>query len=130
MSTGRTQAGSSWTATSACRILPLVRPVGSGRLKHAKLVAVRVGQDVPAPSVLGDRLLREDPGAKADEPARLRFKLAGAQIEVNAVLALLVFRNPLQEDLGALAMGGQQALVAAGGHTVPDIAECGGPELC
>src|ERR1700733_7825790 len=107
----------------------LAGPVRGGRLKHAKFVAVRVGHDVPAPSVFGDRLLSEHPGAQADEPAGLRLKLAGAQIEMNPVLGLLGLRNPLQEDLRALAMGGQEALIAASGHAVPDVAEHGGPEL-
>ena len=84
---------------------------------------------MPAPSVFGDRLLSEYPGAQADEPAGLRPEFAGAQIEMNPVLALLGLRNPLQEDLRPLAMGGQEALIAAGSHAVPDIAQHGGPEL-
>jgi len=89
----------------------LAGPVRGRRLKHAKLVAVRVGHDVPAPSVFADRLLSEHPGAKADEPAGLRLKFAGAQIEMNPVLALAWPPEP-----------------AAGGSPRPDHGRAGGSD--
>src|ERR1700722_11400780 len=107
----------------------LAGPIRGGRPKEAKLVVVTGGHDVPAPSVLRARLLGEHPGAQADEPAGLRLQFRGAQIEMNPVLALLGLRNPLQEDLRALAVSRQKALIAARGHTVPDVAQDGGPEL-
>ena len=49
---------------------------------------------------------------------------------MNPVLALLAFEDLLQEYLGAPAIGWQQALIAAGGDAVPDIAQYAGPEFC
>jgi len=85
---------------------------------------------VPAPSSLSDRLLRNDLGTKADEPLRLRLKIAGAKIEVNPVLAVLVLGDLLQKNLRARTICWQQALIEASGDAVPDIPECAGPEFC
>jgi hypothetical protein len=99
-------------------------------LQHAELVAVWISQDVPAPSGLADRLPRQEPGAKADEPVYLRLKVACAQVEMNPVLAALVLGDLLQENLGASAIGWQQALIATGGNAVAHITQDARPEFC
>ena len=59
---------------------------------------------MPAPSVLGEGLLREDLGAKAGNSFRLWLKIARTQVKMNPVLRMLVIGHLLQKDLGALAM--------------------------
>ena len=93
-------------------------------------VAVWDQPDAPAPFGLVDRLLRQDLGAKADEPVRLRPKFARARVEMNPVLPALVLRDLLQENLGALAVGWQQALIAAGGNATANEAQYAHPEFC
>jgi site-specific DNA recombinase len=68
---------------------PLIPPQRGWWLQDAELIAIRVGQNVPAPSGLGDRLLRQYPGAQAHQPLRLGLQVASAQVEVDPVLALL-----------------------------------------
>src|SRR5579863_2250298 len=65
----------------------------------AELVAVRVGQDVPAPSGLADRLIGQERGAKAQQPLQFRLKVASTQVQVHPVLAVLTLGDPLQQDL-------------------------------
>src|SRR6185437_2576409 len=81
------------------------QPVRSWWLQHAKLVAVWVGKDVPAPPRLADRPLRQDLGTNAEQSLLLRLKVARAQVEVNPVLAVLTLGNLLQKNLGALDSG-------------------------
>jgi hypothetical protein len=107
----------------------LVRPVRSWWLQHAEFVAIRIGQDMPAPAVLGDGLPGENLGTQAGNPFRLRLEIARAQVEMNAVLGVLTPGHPLQEDLGAFAIGRQQRLIAACGNAVTDIPQHAGPEF-
>src|SRR6185437_12158091 len=106
------------------------QPVRSWWLQHAKLVAVWVGKDVPAPSRLADRPLRQDLGTNAQQSLHLRLKVARAQVEVNPVLAVLTLGNLLEKNLGALAICWQQALIAASSNAVADVPQRSGPELC
>jgi site-specific DNA recombinase len=72
--------------------------VRSWWLQHAKLVAVWVGKDVPAPSRLADRPLRQDLGTNAEQSLHLRLKVARAQVEVNPVLAVLTLPHMLSTN--------------------------------
>ena len=85
---------------------------------------------MPAPSVLGEGLLREDLGAKAGNSFRLWLKIARTQVKMNPVLRMLVLGHLLQKDLGALAICWQQRLIAASGNAVPGIPQHAGPEFC
>ena len=67
-----------------------------------------ISQEAPAPSGLVDRLHRQDLGARADEPVRLRLKFACARVEMNPVLPALVLRDLLQENLGAWPSAGSR----------------------
>jgi hypothetical protein len=106
----------------------LARPVRRWRLQDAELVAVGVSQDVPLPPGLPDRFPGQDPGPEAGNPAQLRLKITGAQVKMNPILALLALGDPLQQDLGALAAGREQGLIAAAGHAVAHVSQHAGPE--
>jgi hypothetical protein len=99
-------------------------------LEDAELVAVRVGEHVPGPAVLDDGEAGEQGGAERRDPADLGFQVTGAQVEMDAVLALPGVRRPLQEHLDAGPVGGYQGLVGA--FSVPEggVAEDSGPEPC
>jgi hypothetical protein len=107
----------------------LARPVRIWRLQHAEFVAIRVSQDVPAPSGLADGPIGYGLGTKAEKPLHLSLEITGAQVEVHPVLAVLTLGDPLQQNLGALAICWKQALIATDGNTVPDISEYTGPEF-
>jgi len=60
------------------------------RLQDTELVAVRVRQDVPAPSVLDHGVVGEQGRAEAEDPLGLPLQAAGEQVQVQPVLLVLV----------------------------------------
>src|SRR5437899_4877434 len=73
-------------------------PVSGGRLDDAELIAVGIGENMPAPPELPDRLVGEQDGAGAQDTPDLGLEIWRAQVEVKAVLVPLLVRHPLQQD--------------------------------
>ena len=75
-------------------------------LQDAELVAVRVGEDVPAPSMFGHGVTGEQGRAEAEDPLDLPFRAGGAQVQVQPVLLALVVASALQQHLDAWPSAG------------------------
>jgi hypothetical protein len=67
-------------------------------------------------------------GAEAHEALDRRGQLVGSDVEVHAILAGLGFRNPLEDELGAMTVSRDEHQVRLGGarSAIPDRL---GPEL-
>src|SRR5262245_5040554 len=104
-------------------------PVGVWWLDDAELVPVWVGENVPAPPELLERLPGQLDGAEAEDASDLGLQVWRAQVQVHPVLVPLFIRHLLQQDLRTLAVCGKQTEVLAQGQLFPDIAEHPGPEF-
>jgi hypothetical protein len=78
-------------------------------------------------SVTGLLVSRTPPSA--NDTLGLGVEIGGAQIQVEPVLPALYLRHPLQENIGALAVGGNQALIGPARRAIAGVAEHAGPEL-
>jgi hypothetical protein len=108
----------------------LLRGPVSGRwLDDAEFIAVGIGENMPAPSELLDRLAGKQESADALDTPDLGVKVWRAQVEVKAVLVSLLIRHPLQQDLHALTVCWNQALIGAHGGALRDVPEHPGPEV-
>jgi glycosyltransferase involved in cell wall biosynthesis len=70
------------------------------RAEDAELVGLGIGHDDPTDLALADI---DPPGAERDEPLHFRVLVVGTQVEVDAVLHRLAFRDLQKEDVGAIA---------------------------
>jgi hypothetical protein len=106
----------------------LRRPVVGRGPQDAELVAVRVFEDVPGPAAFLD--WHDGPHGRAEfyDPADLHVQVAGAQVQVEAVLTVLLILSALQQDLHAETVGGHEAPVGGALTARVGVAERGAPE--
>lgn len=78
-------------------------PVRIGRLQNAEFVAVRVGEDVPAPAALRYRRAGQLQRSQRNDAVGFGMQISRAQIQVQPVLSVLGLGHLLQEDLDAPA---------------------------
>jgi hypothetical protein len=70
------------------------------------------------------------PGAEREQPLQLGVEVGDAQVEVHPVLAGLPLRHLLEQQLQAVAVGGQQLPVRPRrARRRPGVAQRAGPEL-
>jgi hypothetical protein len=104
---------------------------GSGRrLQHTELVAVGIGQDMPTPAVLADRLAGQQRRAEIQDARDLGLQVGGAQVQMEPVLLALDLRHLLQQHVDPDAAHRRKAAIRAAGGEAGLVAEHGGPELC
>ena len=97
-------------------------------LEDAELVAIWVGEDVPAPRILVVWLGREETRAGVDDAVNLGVQVSGPEVEVNAVLLGVGFWDALQEEFHPARLAGDEAEVPVGRGVWALVAEDFAPE--
>lgn len=105
--------------TGGCRVA--CRPSGGrswGRktklskwLEDTELVAIRIGKNMPAPSVLHQRFSCKEHRASCQDAIDLRAQIRRPQIKVHAILSFLGLGYPLEQELRAALLSWVQAQI-------------------